>query len=175
MPPRQEIRKKRTDWDLINLRCPQHIHIPYTAVQPQIWHFLFFFFSITKRVFYLSPLEVWMLSRFLDWGLMSLRSFNFGNCLTPSSFSRTATFTVKLREFSQFKPGLLQHFDFSNKDTAEQINRLASLSSIFPGADPSFQSLVCTFRTVISIFSFRSSGPVDAEQSGLSNTIFFFF
>ena len=51
----------------------------------------------------------------------------FSTCLV-SSFSRTSTFTMKLHEFSQFKLGLLEHFNISNKDIIKQINRLASLS-----------------------------------------------
>lgn len=54
--------------------------------------------------------------------------------LTPRSFSRAATLTVKLHEFPQFKPGLLQLSDFSNEDITKWLNRPACLSRGYLGS-----------------------------------------
>lgn len=63
-----------------------------------------------------------------------LLSFSSSPKKVSSSFSRTATFTMKFHEFSQFKLELLQHFGFSNKHIMEQINRLARLFYLFSNA-----------------------------------------
>lgn len=41
---------------------------------------------------------------------------------------------MELHEFSQFKLGFLQHFDFPNKNVMERIDGLASLLYVFPNA-----------------------------------------
>ena len=124
------------------------------------------FLLITNRTFYLSPLNVWVLNRFLDWGLISISSFNFSTCLITNTFPRTATFTMKIHEFSQFKHGLLQYFDFSNKDMMEWVIRLARLFYVFSSAIWS-QFIYNFFQVICLQLSGRDSHHLLLDLAGL--------
>ena len=74
------------------------------------------------------------LNTFLDWGLVSISSFNCSTCLVPSSFSGTATFTMKLHGFSNAKRGFFGILTFltGHQEAERQAAGLSPSSQCWP-------------------------------------------
>lgn len=119
-----------------------NISLPLITLFPQptetLGQHLFFFLNIVlnKRVLFVLFVTIKNLNfkQILGLGTHTYPLIQLSTCLIPRSFSRTAALTMELHEFSQFKCGLLQHFDFSNEDIMEQRDRLASLFCFFSRA-----------------------------------------
>ena len=68
--------------------------------------------NVINKTFYLSPLKVWTLKKFLERWLISISLFSFSTCLMPSSFSRTVPSPCSSMSFSNSNLGFFSTFTF---------------------------------------------------------------